>query len=100
MLAKFDEYVVPKRNTIRERAQFYQHSQKAGESFEAFVRSLHELAANCRFEEKEGDMSQKLQLEQDNLTLENAVVSARHRELVKRQNESHVNFVTKGYNQK
>ena len=45
-------------------------------------------------------MSQKLQLEQDNLTLENAVDSARHRELVKRQNESQVNFVTKGYNQK
>ena len=45
-------------------------------------------------------MSQKLQLEQDNLTLEKAVDSARHCELVKSQNESQVNFVTKGYNQK
>ena len=64
---------------------------------EAFVRSLHELAAHCRFEEKESehvrdrlisgmldkDMSLKLQLEQDNLTLEKAMDSARHCELVK-----------------
>ena len=45
-------------------------------------------------------MSQKLQLEQDNLTSEKAVDSARHCELVKSRNESQVNFVTKGYNQK
>ena len=62
--------------TIHERALFYQRSQQPGESVEAFVRSLHELAAHCRFEEKESehvrdrlisgmldkDMSLKLQL--------------------------------------
>ena len=114
VLEKFEQYFVPKRNTIHERALFYQRSQQPGESVEAFVRSLHELAAHCRFEEKESehvrdrlisgmldkDMSLKLQLEQDNLTLEKAVDSARHCELVKSQNESQVNFVTKGYNQK
>ena len=45
------------------------------------------------------EMSQKLQIEQDDLSLEKAVDSARHCELVKSQNESKVNFVTKG-NQK
>ena len=114
MLEKFEQYFVPKRNTIHERALFYQRSQQPGESVEAFVRSLHELASHCRFEEKESehvrdrlisgmldkDMSQKLQFEQDNLTLEKAVDRARHCELVKSQNESQVNFVTKSYNQK
>ena len=46
------------------------------------------------------DMSQKLQLEQDNVTLEKVVDNDRHCELVKSQNESQVNFVTKWYNQK
>ena len=114
VLEKFEQYFVPKRNTIHERALFYQRSQQPGESVEAFVRSLHELADHCRFEEKESehvrdrlisgmldkDMSLNLQLEQDNLALEKAVDSARHCELVKSQNESQVNFVTKGYNQK
>ena len=114
VLEKFEQYFVPNRNTIHERALFYQRSQQPGESVEAFVRSLHELASHCRFEEKESehvrdrlisgmldkDMSQKLQLEQDNLTLEKAVDSARHCELVKGQNESQVNFVRKSYNQK
>ncbi len=45
------------------------------------------------------DMSQKLQLEQDNVTLEKVVDNDRHCELVKSQNESQVNFVTKFYNQ-
>ena len=112
VLEKFDQYFVPKRNTIHERTLFYQRSQQPGESVEAFVRNLRELAAHCRFEEEnehirdrlisgmlDKDMSQKLQLEQDDLSLEKAVDSARHCELVKSQNESKVNFVTKG-NQK
>ena len=111
---KFEQYFVPIRNSIHERALFYQRSQQPGESVEAFVRSLHEHAAQCRFEEKESehvrdrlisgmldkDMSQKLQLEQENVTLEKPLDSARHWELVKSQNESQVNFLTKGYNQK
>ena len=34
ILAKFDGYFVPKRNTIHERARFYQRNQKHGESVE------------------------------------------------------------------
>ena len=55
VLEMLEQYFIPKRNTIHERALFYQRSQQPGESMEAFVRSLHELAAHCRFEEKEGE---------------------------------------------
>ena len=34
ILAKFDGHFVPKRNTIHERARFYQRNQKHGESVE------------------------------------------------------------------
>ena len=102
VLGTFDEYFVPKINIIHERAQFYQRVQQPGESVEAFVRSLHELAAYCQFEDKEcehvrdrlisgmldKDVSQKLQLEQDDLTL------------VKSPNQSQVNFVKKDASQR
>jgi hypothetical protein len=42
-------YFVPKRNVIHERARFYQRQQHAGETVEAFIRSLYELAENCDF---------------------------------------------------
>ena len=98
VLKKHDAYFVPKRNTIYERAKFYQRTQEPGESIECFVCKLHELAANCRFEERETEnirdrlisgmsdkeMSLKLQLEQDDLTLVKAVEMARHKEMVNR----------------
>ena len=76
VLETFEQYFVPKRSTIHERTLFYQRNQQSGESVEAFVRSLHELGAHCRFEEMEGEhvrdrlisgmidkeMSQKLKL--------------------------------------
>ncbi|CAB4027684.1 Retrovirus-related Pol poly from transposon, partial [Paramuricea clavata] len=49
VLAQFDAYFVPKRNVIHERARFYQRRQHAGETVEAFIRSLYELAENCDF---------------------------------------------------
>ena len=111
VLKKYDAYFVPKRNTIYERAKFYQRTQEPGESIECFVRNLHELAANCRFEERETEnirdrlisgmsdkeMSLKLQLEQDDLTLVKAVEMARHKEMVKAQNETKVDAVRKPY---
>lgn len=87
VLAKFDAYFVPRKNTIHERTKFYQRSQQVGESVENFIRSLHDLAAHCNFGVKEQeyirdrliagmldkDLSRDLQLEQDTLTLTTAV---------------------------
>ncbi|KAK0139111.1 hypothetical protein N1851_024338 [Merluccius polli] len=49
VLAKFDNYFVPKKNTIHERACFYQRVQKPGEMAETFIRALYELSENCDF---------------------------------------------------
>ncbi|KAK0145682.1 hypothetical protein N1851_015401 [Merluccius polli] len=49
VMAKFDEHFIPKRNVIYERAKFHSSSQLPGESVEAFVRQLYELAENCDF---------------------------------------------------
>ena len=98
ILAKFDRHFVPKRNTIHERARFYQSNQKQGESVESFVRSLYELAEHCDFGTirdqqirdrivigiSDKTVSQKLQLKSD-LTLETAIQIARQSELVKFQ---------------
>lgn len=100
---KFDEHFVPKRNVIHERACFHKRTQRAGESVEAFVRSLYELAqhgefGNCKDEQirdrivigiTDKEVSQKLQLEAD-LTLERAVQLARQSELIKQQSAEHV----------
>ena len=111
VLKKYDAYFVPKRNTTYERAKFYQRTQEPGESIECFVCNLHELTANCRFEERKTEyirdrlisgmsdkgVSLKLQLEQDDLTLAKTVEMARHKEMVKAQNETKVDAVRKPY---
>ena len=80
-----------------------------GESVEAFLRCLHELAESCDFGEKEEEnirdriiagmsdkeLSLKLQLEQlSTLTLSKTVEMARMRELVKTQVAPEVSHVT------
>ena len=47
VLAKFDEYFIPKRNVIHERAHFHQRSQNSWESIETFLRLLYEQAEKC-----------------------------------------------------
>ena len=98
VLEKFDEYFIPKRNTIHERACFYQRQQKPGEMAETFIRALHELSENCEFGDKKNehirdrlvvgirdkDLSRKLQLTSD-LTLEKAVLMVRQAEEVAQQ---------------
>ncbi|XP_024119315.1 uncharacterized protein LOC112140549 [Oryzias melastigma] len=118
VVRQFDEHFVPKRNTIHERACFHRRSQRPGETVEAFVRHLYELAEHCDFgttkDEQirdrivigilDNDISQKLQLEPD-LTLENAIKMARQSELIKMQNagsrdlESEVNAVSQQFKQ-
>ena len=109
VMQKLDDYFVPKRNIIHEQARFHQRKQEPGESVEAFVRALYEIAEHCQFQDKkeqlrvrlviglsDKDVSEKLQLKAD-LTLETAVEIARQSELVKSQmkdmgvGESHKN---------
>lgn len=97
VLKKFDDYFVPKRNIIHERAKFHMRIQKEGESVEVFVRTLYEIAEHCDFADKneeirdrlvigilDKELSEKLQLKPD-LTLESAVEMSRQNELVKLQ---------------
>ena len=98
VLEKFDSYFEPKRNVIHERAMFYERSQKEGESVEAYIRTLHEMATHCEFTKKEEqirdrlvvglrdkEVSQELQLKGNDLTLDQACTLARNTESVKRQ---------------
>ena len=101
VIAKFSDHFVPKRNVIHERACFHKTAQKPGESVEAFVRSLYELAQYCEFGRtkdeqirdrivfgiSDNDVSQKLQLEPE-LSLERAIQIARQSEQIKQQNVS------------
>ena len=98
VLEKFNEHFVPKTNVIHERAVFYQRFQRQGETVEAFIRALYELATNCSFgalkDEQIRDrlvvgllnkaLSEELQLRSD-LTLAKAVEISRNSELVKSQ---------------
>nr|XP_040029295.1 uncharacterized protein LOC120817298 [Gasterosteus aculeatus aculeatus] len=106
VMQKFDEHFpehFPKRNVIHDRACFHKRSQRAGETVEAFVRSLYELAQHCEFgagkDEQirdrivigiiDKEVSQKLQLEAD-VTLERAIQLARQSEQVKQQSAEHL----------
>ncbi|XP_013403799.1 uncharacterized protein LOC106169054 [Lingula anatina] len=100
VIAKFDEYFIPRRNIIHERARFRQRRQIPGESIETFYRNLVELSENCEFTNKEEeirnaivigiadrDCSLKLQLKAD-LTLKTALEIVRSTELIKLQNST------------
>ena len=49
VIEKFDEHFVPKKNIIHERACFHRRVQREGETVEAFIRNLYELAEHCDF---------------------------------------------------
>ena len=97
VVGKFDGYFVPKKNIIHERARFHMRNQGQGESVEAFVRTIHEVAEHCKFKDKseqirdrlvigilDKELSERLQLQPD-FTLDKAVTMARNSELVKSQ---------------
>ena len=86
VIEKFDEHFVPKRNIIHERACFHRPVQTEGETVEAFIRNLYELAEHCEFGTQRDEqirdrivigsldksLSQKLQMKSD-LNLDTAI---------------------------
>ena len=94
VLRLFDEYFIPKKNVFHERARFYARSQQPGESVESFIRAISDLSLTCSFGNaneqirdrlvlglQDQEVARKLQLE-DDPTLEDAISTARHYELV------------------
>ena len=95
---KFQGYFIKKHNVIFERARFNVRSQLEGESIDSFVTALHGLAEHCNFRDlkdelirdrlvvglRDAALSEKLQMNPD-LTLEKAVVLARQKEAVRKQ---------------
>ena len=95
---KFDSYFIKWHNTIFERAQFNVRKQEQGESVDAFITALYELAEHCSYGELHDEMirdrivvgikgpklSEKLQLD-DKLTLETAIQRVRQSETIKEQ---------------
>ncbi|KAK7093228.1 hypothetical protein V1264_007018 [Littorina saxatilis] len=97
VLEKFNEYFLPKKNVIHERAKFHRREQKEEESVEQYIRALYDLSEYAEFAEKETtirdrlvlgvvdkELSQKLQLESD-LDLQKAMRIARQHEQVTQQ---------------
>ncbi|KAL6491496.1 hypothetical protein MHYP_G00018410 [Metynnis hypsauchen] len=98
VLGKFDEYFVPRRNIIYERACFYQRVQRPGEKAETFIRALYELSEHCDFVANrdenirnrivvgilDKDVSRRLQLMKD-LTLALTIETVRQSEEVASQ---------------
>lgn len=98
VLGKYDEYFVPRRNVIHERACFHQRVQRPGEKAETFIRALYDLSEHCEFgasrEENirdrivvgvlDKDVSRKLQLTKD-LTLALTIETVRQAEEVTAQ---------------
>ncbi|GFR95789.1 Pol polyprotein [Elysia marginata] len=100
VLKLFDDYFVPKRNVIYERAKFHCTIQKPTQKVESFVIELHQFAEHCLFQStsvrdesmrdqlvfglKDKELTRKLQLESD-LPLQKAVDMARNFETIDSQ---------------
>ena len=100
VLKMFEDYFVPKRNIIHERAKFHQTTQSPSQSIELFLRDLYGKAEYCSFHNKDEsirdqfviglvdkNISKRLQLEPD-LSLQKAIEIARNYETVDDQIET------------
>jgi len=47
---KFEEYCIPRENTIYERFLFFTRDQHESETIDQYLTELHQIAANCDFE--------------------------------------------------
>ena len=74
VLKKFDEWFIPKRNIIHERATFHKREQSTGETVEQFVRALQALAINCDYgTEKDNNVRDQLVVGLKDKALSNAL---------------------------
>ena len=95
---KLDDYFIPQRNVIYERALFNSRKQEPGEPVEEFIAALHTLVEYCNYGDLRDQMvrdkivvglvnaklSERLQLDRK-LTLDSAVTQARQDETVRKQ---------------
>ncbi|KAK0156642.1 hypothetical protein N1851_000118 [Merluccius polli] len=94
----FDDYFIPKKNVIYERAKFNKRVQQPSETVDVFLTSLYALAESCEYGQlhdellrdrlvvglKDSRLSERMQLDRE-LTLTKAITMARQSEEVKRQ---------------
>ena len=97
VMSKFDCYFRPKVNYIEYRVTFQQRAHKHEESIEQFIRTLYEIAENCNYGKqkhknirdriiigcRDKALSRTLRLKGNELTLDDAVTTARQYEQVK-----------------
>ena len=50
VVSKFEEYCIPRENTIYERFLFFTRDQRESETVDQYLTELHQIAANCDFE--------------------------------------------------
>ena len=98
VIGKFDEHFRPERNVIHKRAMFHQRSQHSGESAEAYIRNLYEMAECCDLGTAKDNcirdrlvigvhdksLSKRLQLKEE-LTLAECVKMVRQSEVIQDQ---------------
>ena len=99
VMSKFDTYFRPKVNYLECRVLFQNRVQNYEEPIEQFIRALYEIAENCNYGEnkhenirdrivigcQDKEVSQSLRLKGNELTLNDAITTARQYEQVKSQ---------------
>lgn len=101
VIAKFEEFCKPRKNTVYERYVFYQRMQHEGESFDVYLMDIKRLVRSCEFGATENEMLrdrivmgvadkrlQKRLLETATLTYDTAVEKARTNEATAQQSET------------
>nr|XP_015910100.2 uncharacterized protein LOC107441381 [Parasteatoda tepidariorum] len=98
VVAKFQEYCVPRRNIVFESYKFFSCSQQEGQSFDVYLTQLKTLAASCEFSTQEESLIrdrvvvgirdkvlQERLLREQQLTLQKAAEYVRASEVSKEQ---------------
>ena len=99
VMSKFDTYFRPKVNYLEYRVLFQNRVQNYDEPIEQFIRALYEMAENCNYGEnkqenirdrivigcQDKEVSQSRRLKGNELTLDDAITTARQYEQVKSQ---------------